>query len=112
MSTAELTEPLRRLIERHIPTLDHVTILLAARDQAGTMHSPATLAQHGRLDRSTGDRVVADLVASRLLQREDQGIRYAPSNELGSLVDELAIVYSRMPVTLIRAIYARVPRVT
>jgi DNA-binding IclR family transcriptional regulator len=112
VSAAELTEPLRRLIERHIPTLDHVTILLAAREQAGAVHSPTALAQHGRLDRSTGDRVVADLVASRLLQRDGQDVRYAPPNELGSLVDELAIVYSRMPVTLIRAIYARVSRVT
>jgi hypothetical protein len=56
--------------------------------------------------------VVADLVASRLLQRDGQDVRYAPPNELGSLVDELAVVYSRMPVTLIRAIYARVSRVT
>ena len=112
MSAAELTEPLRRFIERHIPTLDHVTILLAAREQAGTRHSPAILAQYGRLDRSTGERVVADLVASCLLRSEDQGIRYAPASESSALVDELAVVYSRMPVTLIRAIYARVPRGT
>jgi hypothetical protein len=109
VSTVELTEPLRRFIARHIPTLDHVTILLAAREEAGTVHAPAALAQHGRLDRSTGERVVADLVASRLLEREDQGVRYAPPNELGPLVDGLAVVYSRMPVTLVRAIYSRVP---
>jgi hypothetical protein len=106
----ELTAPLRRFIERHIPTLDHVAILLAAREQAGTVHLPSVLAQRARLDRSTGERVAADLVASHLLVRDGQGVRFAPSAESASMVDELAVVYSVMPVTLIRAIYARVTR--
>jgi hypothetical protein len=112
VSAPELAEPLRRFVQRYTPTLDHVTILLLARERSGTVHPPAVLAQHARLVGSMGDRVVADLVASHLLLREGQGVHYAPPDDLRSLVDELAVVYSRMPVTLIRAIYPRVPSVS
>jgi len=112
MSSSELSEPLRRFVERYIPTLDHVAILLAAREQPATVHSPSGLALHGRLDRSTADQVVASLIASQLLAREGEGIRYAPPADVRSMVDELAVVYRTMPVTLIRAIYARVTRST
>jgi hypothetical protein len=112
MSGSELPEPLRRFVERHIPTVDHVAILLAAREQPAMVHSPLALAQHGRLDRSTVDQVVTSLIASQLLTREGEGVRYAPSADVRSMVDELALVYRTMPVTLIRAIYARVARST
>ena len=107
MSGSELSEPLRQFVERHIPTLDHVGILLAAREQPTTVHSPSALAQHGRLDRSIADQVVTSLIASQLLAREGQGVRYAPSADVRAVVDELALVYRTMPVTLIRTIYAR-----
>jgi hypothetical protein len=110
MSGSELSEPLRQFVERYIPTLDHVAILLAAREQPTSVHSPSALAQHGRLDRSTADQVVTSLIASQLLAREGEGVRYAPSADARSMVDELAVVYRTMPVTLIRAIYARVTR--
>jgi hypothetical protein len=112
MSGSELSEPLRWFVERYIPTVDHVAILLAAREQPTTVHSPLALAQHGRLDRSTADQVVTSLLASQLLARAGEGVQYAPSADVRSMVDELALVYRTMPVTLIRAIYARVTRST
>ena len=107
MSSAELTEPVRDFVERHVATLDHVAILLMLRDQAGAADSPSALAERNRLDRSVVDRVLADLAASGFLEQDRQSFRYAPPAELRHAVDELALAYRTMPVTLIRAIYAR-----
>jgi hypothetical protein len=96
VSGADLSESLQRFVDRYVKTVDHVALLLALRDQAGTAQTPTALAASTRLDRDVVNRALADLSDFHLVRRE--------------VVEELAHMYRTMPVTLIRAIYARPAR--
>ncbi len=110
MSGAELSESLQRFVDRYVKTVDHVALLLALRDQAGIAQTPTALAASTRLDRDVVNRALADLSDFHLVRREGGAFVYGPPEPLQSVVEELANMYRTMPVTLIRAIYARPAR--
>ncbi len=91
-------------------TVDHVAVLLSLRDPPAEARTPTWLADGARLDREVVNRVLADLVDAHLVRREGQTFLYAPPAHLDTVVDELAHMYRTMPVTLIRAVYARPAR--
>lgn len=104
---AELSATLRAFIDQHMLTLDHVALLVALREQPASAHAPTALAERSRLDRVVVDRVIADLLAAQLVRWEGSEIQYTPPSDQRQIVDELATAYRTMPVTLVRAIYAR-----
>lgn len=110
MSTPELSESLRGFVDHHMVTVDHVAVLLSVRDSPAVARTPTSLADSTRLDREVVDRVLADLVDAHLVRRAGDTYLYVPPAHLGTVVDELAQMYRTMPVTLIRAIYARPAR--
>lgn len=110
MSADVLPDALRSLILHHMPSMDHVAVLLAMRAEPDAVHQPVDLAHRTRLDRVVIDKVVRDLVASLLVQRDGAGFRYTPPPELLPTIEELAHMYRTKPVTLVRVLYDRPAR--
>ncbi|MEP7002434.1 MAG: hypothetical protein ABI969_18230 [bacterium] len=110
MSTPEISVTLRTFVDHHMMTVDHVALLLDLRAQPAVAQTPAALAKSSRLDRDVVDRVLADLLDAQLIRRDGQSYLYSARPQLTAVVDELAHMYTTMPVTLIRAIYARPDR--
>lgn len=110
MSNRDLSEALNQLLNRHMTSMDHVALLLALKADPERSYAPAELVQSSRLTPVVVDRVLEDLVTSRLAQREAGTFRYAPAPDVQPAVEELAQMYRTKPVTLVRAIYDRPAR--
>lgn|SRR5690242_11008115 len=110
MSEKGLSEALTHLLHRHLPTMDHVSLLLALREQPQLLHAPAALAVQSRLDRAVTEKVLRDLEASQLVRQEKGEFIYAPTAVPTNAIDELAEMNRTRPVTLIRALYDRPSR--
>ncbi|MEO8335539.1 MAG: hypothetical protein ABI664_11235 [bacterium] len=106
MADSDLPEAVRRLLHQHLPTMDHVALLLAFRADPECRDVPA-LVSGARLQSNVAAGVLADLTTSHLLQRSGTDYVYAPDAGTGALIDELAELYNSKPVTLVRAIYDR-----
>jgi DNA-binding MarR family transcriptional regulator len=101
----------RNLINRHLPTMDHVQALLHLRQAAEGAHSP-DIAAALRLEERTVKKALDDLVAGGVVVRESQTGRYrcVPHADTGpDALEELEVLYNTRPVTLVRLIYERPP---
>ncbi len=107
MTQSELPDVVRRLVHGHLPTVDHVTVLLAAHAEPARSFDAATVAPIVRVDESVAARVLSELAGAHLVQGAGSGYRLADSSAVRGAVDELAVMYNTKPVTLIRAIYER-----
>ena len=110
MSFDALPRALRSLIVLHMPTMDHVAVLVALRRSPERAQTPAHLASQTRLESPVVDAVLRDLISSRLVANEGGDYRYAPPPELQDPLDTLADMYQTKPVTLVRAMYDRPAR--
>ncbi|MEO7772316.1 MAG: hypothetical protein ABIX19_14905 [Gemmatimonadaceae bacterium] len=97
---------MRRLLHRHLPTMDHVALLLAFRADPQCSDVRA-LVSASRLQSNVSAGVLADLTAAHFLQRSGDQYVYSPDAESRAVIDELATLYDSKPVTLVRAIYER-----
>jgi hypothetical protein len=107
MAANELPEVVQRLVTGHLPTLDHVTALLAAYAAPDQLHDSMSIAPIIRVDEKVAAKVLSELAASHLLEREGAHFRFASTPEVREAVEQLALMYNTRPVTLIRAIYDR-----
>lgn len=110
MTDADLPAPLTALVAQHMSSMDHVALLLELHATPEERFSSDALAEAARIEPGTAERVLRDLVAARLAQREGNDFQYAPAPEVREAVDLLAEMYRTKPVTLVRAIYARPAR--
>ena len=110
MTISELPPAVVHLVLHHVPSMDHVALLLALRDGPEGAQTAASLAAAARLDGAVTDRALRDLVASRLAARDAEGFHYAPAADIRDAAEELIAMYHSKPVTLVRAIYARPTR--
>lgn len=107
MATEPLPADVRDLLSRHLPSMDHVTVLLAMREASDVVHVAASMAPLVHVDQKVATSVFADLVAARLIAPRDSGFVYQPDPRLAEAVESLAEMYNTRPVTLVRAIYDR-----
>ena len=110
MSRAELPDDVQGLVGDHMPTMDHVAILLDLRSNPGTPHAVVDVAARTRVDPSASERVLRELTASRIVSRQGDLYQYAPAADMRGAVDSLAEMYHTKPVTLVKAIYDRPAR--
>ena len=101
---------LQDLIGDHIPSMDHVAILLDLRSAPEATHAVDDIARRTRVDRAVSERVLRELTASRIVSRDGDLYRYSPAAHMRDAVDALADMYHTKPVTLVRAIYDRPAR--
>ncbi|MDQ3520043.1 MAG: hypothetical protein M3466_16780 [Gemmatimonadota bacterium] len=115
MSGFGLSSAIRKLVARHIRSMDHVQTLLLLHRTAPQEWEPAAIAREITVQPELVDLSLRDLTASGLVSEIGVGdsqrkFAYAPADEaLRRDVDELAAMYNERPVTLIRAIYDRPP---
>ena len=107
MTQPDLPDVVRRLVHGHLPTVDHVTVLLATRADPDRVLDAAAIAPKVHVEVAVATRVLSDLAGSHLVERAGSGYRLSAAPEVRSAVDELARMYNTRPVTLIRAIYER-----
>ncbi len=106
MADGDLPEAVRRLLHQHLPTMDHVALVLAFRSDPECRDMFA-LVSAARLQSNVAGGVLADLTASHFLQRSGTDYVYSPDAGTRALIDQLAELYNSRPVTLVRAIYDR-----
>ena len=110
MSSDGLPAALRSLILHHMPTMDHVAVLVAFRASPQLAQPVGTMVSQTRLAATVVEPVLRDLISSGLIRQEGDTYRYAPPEELKDALDELADMYRTRPVTLVRALYDRPAR--
>ena len=110
MSSDALSDDLRSLLLHHMPTMDHVAVLVALRASPEFAAPAERLVSQTRLDATVVATVLRDLITSRLIRQEGATYRHGPPPELHDAVDDLAEMYRTKPVTLVRALSDRPAR--
>jgi hypothetical protein len=108
--TPDIPEEVRRLVQGHLPTMDHLEILLyLVRRTPEGRTIPEILAAVSTQAETVADKL-ADLVESRLVVTEDGVYRYRDAPD--DLTQKLAVkglldAYNALPMALIRLVYER-----
>ncbi|NUO63490.1 MAG: MarR family transcriptional regulator [Gemmatimonadaceae bacterium] len=114
MADHPLPADVRDLIAHHLPTMEHVEVLLALAAAGAKTRTAGDIATELRGNAASVATRLEDLVASGLVAREgpesDGAFRYAPNSvTLRTATTGLAEMYRTKPVSLVKAIYARPP---
>ena len=100
---------MRALIDRHLPSMDHVQVLLHLHRVREGGHAE-DVARAVELQTPVVAAALRDLASSGLLEQEPESGRYRlrlpdPAETLA--LEELDALYNTRPVTLVRALYDR-----
>lgn len=107
MADETIPDAVRLLLARHLPTVDHVAVLVLLRAAPERIHDATGVAAETRVSESVTAAVLADLASAHLVQRDGAGFRFAPGARDHAAVEQLAQLYNSRPVSLMRAIYDR-----
>lgn len=107
MADETIPNAVRLLLARHLPTVDHVAVLVILFAAPERVHDAAGVAVEARVSESVATVVLADLASAHLAQRDGAGFRFAPDARDRAAVAQLAELYNSRPVSLMRAIYDR-----
>ena len=105
MDENALPAEVRRLINEHLESMDHVEVLfrIARRAEA----APDWLAHDAHIDRAQVASVLRDLANAKLIVAHDGLYRLTTNPRDRAAIEQFAETYNARPVTLIRAVYAR-----
>jgi hypothetical protein len=107
MADETIPDAVRLLLARHLPTVDHVAVLVILYAMPQRVHEAKELAAEARLSESVATAVLADLTGGHLVKRDGSGFLYDPDARNRAAVEQLAELYNSRPVSLMRAIYDR-----
>lgn len=112
--SVNIPERVRRLVHEHLPSMEHVELLLLLVNSTDQSFLPSDAARELQVEPEATSRRLADLADSRLVAREGpagmERYRYAPADlDLRNAVEQLADAYRTRPVSLIRVVYERPP---
>lgn len=112
MAEHPLPENVRDLVAQHLPTMEHVEVLLALAVDGTRGWTAGEVAAEVRGSATSVAARLEDLVTSGLVSREGDAAagryRYAPNSAaLRAATVSLAEMYRTKPVSLVKAIYAR-----
>jgi hypothetical protein len=108
--TPDIPEEVRRLVQEHLPTVDHLEILLYLVRKAPEGRTIPEILETVTIPTETVADKLADLVESRLVITEHGVYRYrdAPDDLTQNLaVHGLLDTYNALPMALIRLVYER-----
>jgi hypothetical protein len=108
--TTDIPEEVRRLVQGHLPTMDHLEILLYLVRKAPEGRTIPEIVEAVSTQAKTVADKLADLVESRLVVTEHGVYRYrdAPDDPTqGLTVQGLLYAYNTLPMALIRLVYER-----
>jgi len=107
MHDDQLSDRVRVLLSRNLPSVDHVTVLVALHDSSGQAHSAESMSRIARVSQLQAAIVLDQLKTAGFASQSASGYTYEIQRHDPQVVDELAHMYNTRPVTLIRAIYDR-----
>ncbi len=107
MTDSALPEEVRRLIDRVVASMDHVEVLIRLYRSPDEPIAAHRLAAEAHIQPAQLERVIHDLEREELIAGSDGLYHLAASPSDRAAVDRLGDMYNTRPVTLIRAIYAR-----
>ena len=108
--TTDIPEEVRRLVQGHLPTMDHLEILLYLVRKAPEGRTVPEILEAVSPQAETVARKLADLVESRLVVTEHGVYRYrdTPDDLTQKItVQGLLYAYNTLPMALIRLVYER-----
>ena len=108
MAGSGLGPELESFINEHVHSVEQLEcLLLLSRDRA-TKWTPADVARELRIDATSAERRLEDLVDRELVARSGDEFHYAPrTTELERCVTALSKAYSERRVTVIGLIFAK-----
>jgi hypothetical protein len=112
MDFSVLPEDVRRFIQTSVPSVPYLEAVLLLRAEPGQAWSSAELARRLYVSEAVGAALLEQLRDSGVAgERQPEGtVSYAPSPELGALLDRVAAAYARDLVTVTRLIHSRIDR--
>lgn len=110
MSVSELPPDVRRFVLTSVPSVPYLEAVLLLRADPGQGWDAAALARRLYVPERTGAELVAQLRDGGVASDEAGTVRYAPSPELGDLLDRVAQAYATDLVTVTGLIHSRIDR--
>lgn len=107
MHDDQLPDRIRLLLSRNLPSVDHLTVLVALHDACGQGHSAESMSRIARVSQLQAAIVLDQLKTTGFASQSPSGYTYELQRHDPQVVDELAHMYHTRPVTLIRAMYDR-----
>jgi len=110
MSPEALPEEVQRLLRAHVPTYEHLAVLLLLYRERGRMWSIQELGQALRIASKLMDCALADLIRAGLVQiashEPEPQYRYGAAQSVDAAVALLAREYSDNPVGVVKFLSA------
>lgn len=110
MSVSELPPDVRRFVLTSVPSVPYLEAVLLLRADPGQGWDAAALARRLYVPERTGAELVAQLRDGGVASDEAGTVRYAPSPELGELLERVAHAYATDLVTITGLIHSRIDR--
>lgn len=110
MSVSELPPDVRRFVLTSVPSVPYLEAVLLLRADPGQGWDAAALARRLYVPERTGTELVAQLRDGGVASDEAGTVRYAPSPELGELLERVAHAYATDLVTITGLIHSRIDR--
>ena len=112
--SVNIPERVRRLVHEHLPSMEHVELLLLLVNSEKEGFLPSDAAKQLSVDSELTVRRLGDLANAGLAVKEGppglERYRYQPSDlDLRQAVEQLVEAYRTRPVSLIRVVYERPP---
>jgi DNA-binding transcriptional regulator YhcF (GntR family) len=108
MADRDLPPEVQRLIADVVASMDHVEVLRRIYASGETLLSVDDLAADAHIERGLLGRVLHDLQHARLISGANDKYRYTGNAQETNAVRQLIEMYNTRPVTLVRAVYARI----
>ena len=107
----DIPQSARELIQRHLPTMDHVEILMLLRNErAQSLPAQRVATLIRKPEEMTATCLEALVAAGLAAQLSDGGYRYAPRDDaVDDAAESLMRLYNERPVTLVKLLYERPP---
>jgi hypothetical protein len=110
MTRGELPAEVRRFILTSIPSIPFLEAVLLLRAEPSTAWDVVRLSRRLYVSERVATELLQQLAASGIAAQEGAEVRFAPADELGSLVDALATAYAADLVAVTDLIHSRIDK--
>jgi hypothetical protein len=109
MASNGVPDPVKRLVAERIDSVPELEAVLLLREHSDRDWTPSEAGQRLYVSATVAAHVLAKLARDGFLSSSDAGYRYAPSEELVHVVNQLAEAYSHHLVEVTRMIHTKPP---
>ena len=110
MTKGEVPAEVRRFILTSVPTVPFLEAVLLLRGEPSVRWDAPRLAGRLYVPERVAAELLEQLVASGIASEEDASVRYAPQEDLRTLLDAVAVAYAADLVAITDLIHSRIDR--